>query len=53
MKLWSIFNTTQSRTNNLGEKKVGDIVNIETDLIGKYVERIFMLKMKRLKKKVK
>ena len=23
----------------LGSKKVGDIVNIETDLVGKYIER--------------
>ncbi len=28
----------------LGTKKVGDLVNIETDLIGKYVERILTFK---------
>jgi riboflavin synthase len=28
----------------LGTKKVGDLVNIETDLIGKYVERILIAK---------
>jgi riboflavin synthase len=28
----------------LGTKKVGDLVNIETDLIGKYVERILISK---------
>ncbi len=28
----------------LGAKKVGDMVNIETDLIGKYVDRILTLK---------
>ena len=30
--------TLQNST--LGTKRVGDLVNIETDLIGKYVERI-------------
>jgi len=32
------------RTTNLGERKIGDAVNIETDLIGKYVERILAVK---------
>ncbi len=27
---------------SLGEKKVGDMINIETDLIGKYIERFMM-----------
>jgi riboflavin synthase len=28
----------------LGARKLGDMVNIETDLIGKYVDRILTLK---------
>jgi riboflavin synthase len=32
----------------LGEKKIGDAVNIETDLIGKYVERILTAKKDKL-----
>jgi riboflavin synthase len=32
----------------LGKKKVGDAVNIETDLIGKYVERILTLKKRKV-----
>jgi riboflavin synthase len=32
---------------NLGKKKIGDAVNIETDLIGKYVERILAIKKDR------
>jgi riboflavin synthase len=31
----------------LGTKKVGDLVNIETDLIGKYVERILASKIEK------
>lgn len=37
----------------LGEKKVGDIVNIETDLIGKYVERMLLFKDEETKKESK
>ena len=36
----------------LGSKKVGDIVNIETDLVGKYIER-FVHFDKLEKKKIK
>jgi len=39
----SIIPFTQENT-TLGTKKVGDLVNIETDLIGKYVERILTAK---------
>jgi riboflavin synthase len=39
----SIIPFTQENT-TFGIKKVGDLVNIETDLIGKYVERILTLK---------
>ena len=35
---FSFENTT------LGKKKIGDLINIETDLIGKYVERILTSK---------
>jgi len=38
--------TMQSTT--LGEKKNGNMVNIETDLIGKYVERILSVKKDKL-----
>jgi riboflavin synthase len=37
------------RETTLGTKKVGDAVNIETDLIGKYVERILTLKKEKSK----
>jgi riboflavin synthase len=39
----SVIPFTMKQT-TLGNKKVGDTVNIETDLIGKYVERILTLK---------
>lgn len=39
----SVIPFTMSST-TLGTKKVGDTVNIETDLMGKYVERILALK---------
>ncbi|MGB8657749.1 MAG: riboflavin synthase [Candidatus Zixiibacteriota bacterium] len=39
----SVIPFTMSNT-TLGEKKIGDAVNIETDLIGKYVERILTAK---------
>lgn len=39
----SIIPFTQENT-TLGTKKVGDLVNIEADLIGKYVERILTTK---------
>ncbi|MGB3094257.1 MAG: hypothetical protein WBC42_13685 [Candidatus Zixiibacteriota bacterium] len=39
----SIIPFTMKET-TLGAKKVSDMVNIETDLIGKYVDRILTLK---------
>ena len=39
----SVIPFTMKQT-TLGNKKVGDTVNIETDLIGKYVERVLTLK---------
>jgi len=39
----SVIPFTMKET-TLGSKKIGDAVNIETDLIGKYVERILTLK---------
>lgn len=39
----SVIPFTMKET-TLGEKKVGDMGNIETDLIGKYVDRILTLK---------
>jgi len=35
-------------SSTLGEKRIGDTVNIETDLIGKYVERILSVKKDKL-----
>lgn len=43
----SVIPFTMKQT-TLGKKKVGDMVNIETDLIGKYVERILTLKKRRV-----
>ena len=34
----------------LGKKAVGDIVNIENDIIGKYVERLLNLSVKEEKR---
>lgn len=42
----SVIPFTMKET-TLGKKKIGDAVNIETDLIGKYVERILTLKKDR------
>jgi riboflavin synthase len=39
----SVIPFTMKNT-TLGERKIGDAVNIETDLIGKYVERILAFK---------
>ena len=44
----SVIPFTMSNT-NLGERKVGDMVNIETDLFGKYAERILTAKKEQSK----
>ena len=46
----SVIPFTMSNT-NLVEKSVGDPVNIETDLIGKYIERIITEKKEKSKKR--